>query len=98
MNGFSCPFSDSVLLIYHFLKYPKYVKPESMLIVECAFKWNPVEVNMVRESSSQVRVMGGNEIQCIVQSFWKGQVPPLAGEESVIQLMFLLKCISPNRF
>lgn len=57
-----------------------------------------MEVNMVRESSSQVRVMGGNEIQCIVQSFWKGQVPPLAGEESVIQLMFLLKCISPNRF
>jgi len=33
LNGFSCPFSDSVLLIYHFLKYPKYVKPESMLSV-----------------------------------------------------------------
>lgn len=58
------------------------------MIVGCAFRWNPVEVNMVCESSSQVSVSSGNEIQCIVQSFLKGQVPPLAGEESVIQLMF----------
>lgn len=88
LKGFSCLFSYSALLIYHALKYPKRIKPESTLIVGCAFRWNPVEVNMVCESSSQVSVSSGNEIQCIVQSFLKGQVPPLAGEESVIQLMF----------